>query len=64
MRKFIFWLIVAYVFLSTTYLVVALPMTVTNWNTDKTLVVGLYGIMGYFTTFLLIFSWREGYIKR
>ena len=64
MRKFFFWLIVAYVFLSTTYLVIVLPMTVTNWSTDKTLVVGLYGIMGYFTTFLLIFSWREGYIKR
>lgn len=64
MRKFFFWVLVAYVFLSTTYLVVALPMTVTNWSTDKTLVIGLYGIMGYFTTFLLIFSWREGYIKR
>lgn len=64
MRKFFFWVLVAYVFLSTTYLVIALPMTVTNWNTEKTLVVGLYGIMGYFTTFLLIFSWREGYIKR
>lgn len=64
MRKFLFWVLVAYVFLSTTYLVIALPMVVTNWSTDKTLVVGLYGIMGYFTTFLLIFSWREGYIKR
>ena len=64
MRKFFFWTYVSFLFLSTTFLVVVLPMTVTHWSTDKTLVVGLYGILGYLATFLLLFAWREGYIKR
>lgn len=64
MKKFFFWAFVAYLFLSTTYVVIALPMSNIHWNTNKTLIVGLYGIMGYFSTFLLIFSWREGYIKK
>jgi hypothetical protein len=53
----------AFLFLTTTFIVVVVPFYVPDLNTNKVILLGILGIMGYLSTFLLAFSIKEGYIK-
>lgn len=52
-----------FMFFVTTLIVVVIPMEVPDMTTDKVVLLGVMGMLGYLSTFLMVFSIREGYIK-
>lgn len=64
MRKYSFWTLVSIMFVITNYIVFVVPSHIPDMNTNHVILLGILGLLGYLNTFLLLFAWREGYIKR